>query len=92
MRILTPLIVLALLGLGFVFGALNPVAVAVDLFGFVLTMRLGLALLLAALLGALGAGLLLGVLVIWPQRRRLTRQHNEATRSAAIAVIKSVDA
>jgi uncharacterized integral membrane protein len=93
MRILTPLIVLALLGLGFTFGALNPTPVGVDLFGLSFTIRIGLALLLAALGGALGAGVLLGVLVIWPLRRRLRRQQRALERPvAADASSESVDA
>ncbi len=73
MRILLTLVALGLLSLGFVFGALNPTAVGIDLFGFDFTLRLGLALLLAALAGALTAGLLLWLLVLMPQRRRLRR-------------------
>lgn len=73
MRILLPLIALALLGLGFAFGALNPTPVMIDMLGVEVGLRLGLALLLAALAGALGAGMLLAVLVIWPLRRQLKR-------------------
>lgn len=73
MRFLLPLIALALLALGFAFGALNPLPVAIDLFGLQLNLGLGLALLLAALGGALAAGLLLALLVIWPLRRQLKR-------------------
>jgi uncharacterized integral membrane protein len=73
MRVFVPLIALFLLALGFAFGALNPSSVPIDLFGLSVTLRLGLALLLAALAGALGAGLLLALVVIWPQQRRLRR-------------------
>jgi uncharacterized integral membrane protein len=73
MRFLLPLIALVLLALGFAFGALNPLPVAIDLFGLQLSLGLGLALLLAALGGASAAGLLLALLVIWPLRRQVKR-------------------
>jgi hypothetical protein len=71
MRIVLILVALGLLGLGFAFGALNPARVVIDLFGLELSLRLGLALLLAALCGALTAGLLLWLTVVLPQLRRL---------------------
>jgi uncharacterized integral membrane protein len=73
MRILLPLIALAFLGLGFAFGALNPSTVTINLPGLEFQLGLGLALLGSALLGASAGGLLLGVLVIWPLRRKLRR-------------------
>ena len=73
MRILLTLVALGLLGLGFLFGALNPAPVAIDLFGFDFSLRLGLALLLAALAGAFAAGVLLTVLVLMPRSRQLRR-------------------
>lgn len=73
MRIVLILLALGLLGLGFAFGALNPAAVGIDLFGFQLSLRLGFALLLAALCGALCAGLLLWLTMVLPQGRRIRR-------------------
>lgn len=73
MRIVLILAALGLLGLGFAFGALNPAAVGIDLFGIQLSLRLGLALLLAALSGALCAGFLLWLTMFLPQRRRMRR-------------------
>ena len=86
MRVFLPLIALMLLGLGFTFGALNPSPVLLDFFGLSVNLRLGLALILAALLGALGAGFLLALLVIWPQQRRLRRVGSQLrAREAASA-------
>jgi putative membrane protein len=78
MRILLILLALSLLASGFAFGALNPVAVGVDLFGLELRLRLGSALLLAAFCGALAAGSVLTALVILPLKRRLRRAEGEA--------------
>lgn len=77
MRILLILLALGLMGLGFAFGALNPESVDVDLFGFDFTLRLGLALLLAAFIGALAAGGLLWLMVLLPLRRRLRKAEFE---------------
>lgn len=78
MRILLILLALALLGLGFAFGALNPAAVAIDLYGIELSLRLGSALLLAAFCGAFAAGSVLTALVILPLKRRVQRAEGEA--------------
>lgn len=77
MRILLILLALGLMGLGFAFGALNPASVDIDLFGFDFTLRLGLALLLAAFTGALAAGGLLWLLVLLPLRRRVRKAELE---------------
>ena len=54
-------------------GVPEGVKVAIDLFGFDFSLRLGLALLLAALAGAFAAGVLLTVLVLMPRSRKLRR-------------------
>jgi|LSQX01.2.fsa_nt_gb uncharacterized integral membrane protein len=66
-------LILALLFLlaGIAFGAFNSADVALDFYWCQLTLPLGVALLGACLIGALAAGLLLWLTVIWPQRRRL---------------------
>ena len=81
MRLLLPLIALACLALGFAFGALNPQPVHVDLFGFGIDLGLGIALLLAALTGAVLAWLALGLFVLWPLRRRLRQSEANALRA-----------
>lgn len=86
MRILMTVVALGLLALGFVFGALNPAAVGIDLFGFDFSLRLGLALLLAAFAGAFLAGLTLWLLVLLPQRRRLRRVEIELKAAAESSV------
>ena len=73
MRLLLPLIAMACLAAGFAFGALNPQPVAIDLFGLGFELGLGLALLAAALAGALLAAACLWLFVLWPLRRRLRR-------------------
>lgn len=82
MRLLLPLIALACLVLGFAFGALNPQPVHIDLFGLALDLGLGIALLSAALTGAVLAWLALGVFVLWPLRRRLRRCEAKALQAS----------
>lgn len=59
LRVLRLLLVLSLLAVAGVFGAMNAEPVGVNLGGLVVGMPLGVALLLAAAVGALLAGLLL---------------------------------
>jgi putative membrane protein len=73
MRVVTLLLVLLFAVAGAVFGALNETPIRIDLYWWSFSIPQGLALLLAALFGALLAGLLLLLGVIWPQRRRLAR-------------------
>ena len=73
MRIAFLLFALVFLAAGIVFGALNPAPVTVDFYWLQVPLSLGFALLLAALVGAVLAGLVLLVSVIWPLRARLRR-------------------
>lgn len=73
MRLLSLVLAALFLLAGIVFGALNPVDVVLDFHRWQLELPLGVALIGFALLGAMGAGLLLWFAVIWPQRRRLRR-------------------
>jgi uncharacterized integral membrane protein len=73
MRYLFPLACLLVVVGGIVFGALNSQPLNIDLWYFALPVPSGLALLLAALLGAIAAGVCLAVTVIWPQQLRLRR-------------------
>lgn len=74
MRIVFFLVAALCVGVGVAFGALNPQQVPLD-FGVwrIPAVPVGLSLLTAALLGALAAGLVLELTVIWPLRRRLRR-------------------
>lgn len=74
MRLAYLLFCLLVIVLGGLFGALNPQPASVDFHFFQIDLRLGLALLLAALGGALVGGLCVGAGVVLPLRRRLRRQ------------------
>ena len=73
MRLIRLLIAIACLAAGVVVGALNTEHVNLDL-GFVLVHpSLGVALIVALLLGVLVGGVVLAASVVWPLRRRLAR-------------------
>lgn len=86
MRLIALALALSFLLLGIVFGALNADAVTLDFYRFSLNVPLGVALIGFSLLGALAAGLLLWVSVIWPQRRRITLLARHERRSVAAPV------
>ena len=74
MRLLKALIALLFVALGVLFGALNRDPVRIELgFHTIQGATLGPTVLLALLAGALLAGLVLTVGVIWPLRHRLRR-------------------
>ena len=74
MRLLKSVLGLFCIALGVLFGALNREPVRIELgFYTIDDMTLGITLLLAVLVGALLAGLVLTVGVIWPLRHRLRR-------------------
>ncbi|MBB5208508.1 lipopolysaccharide assembly protein LapA domain-containing protein [Chiayiivirga flava] len=87
MRIVFLLLAFVFLAAGVVFGALNPEPVTVDFYWVQLPVSAGFALLLAALAGAVLAGLVLTVSVIWPLRARLRRLQR---RSPAFAIDPAV--
>lgn len=76
MRLIKALLALLFVAFGVLFGALNrdPVRIDLGFFSFE-NFSLGTSLLLAVLLGALLAGLVLTVGVIWPLRHRLRRNN-----------------
>jgi len=78
MRLLRILLALACLAAGIVVGALNTQLVRLDLGLVELTPSLGVALILALLLGVLVGGLALAAGVVWPLRRRLARAERDA--------------
>lgn len=78
MRFLRGALALAFLVAGGVFGALNPDPVSLDFHFFSLDAGLGVALLCAALMGAvLGGGVVVAMLA-WPMSRRLKRLEQAA--------------
>lgn len=73
MRLIRLLIALACLAAGVVVGALNPQPVTID-FGFThASTTLGVALILALLLGVIVGGLAMTASVVLPMRQRLRR-------------------
>ena len=86
MRLLKAVVALLFIALGVLFGALNRDPVRIE-FGFrtIEDLTLGLALLLAMGVGALLAGLVLMVGVIWPLRHRLRRGTSVDGPSAPVA-------
>ena len=77
MRSVFLLLALLCLAAGIVFGALNPASVTVDFYWLQVPVSLGFALLAAALAGAVLAGLVLMISVIWPLRARLRRARRQ---------------
>ncbi|MCX7555371.1 LapA family protein [Xanthomonadaceae bacterium JHOS43] len=71
MRVVPLILALLFLLAGIAFGALNPGDVTLDFHRCQLVLPLGVALIAFGLAGALTAGLLLWLTVIWPQRRRI---------------------
>ena len=81
MRLLFYILAVAALLAGILFGALNAGTAHIDLYFIQFDLMLGVALLLAMLIGALLAWLLLLLGVIWPLQRRLARERREARRA-----------
>jgi uncharacterized integral membrane protein len=82
MRLLKAVIALLFLVLGVLFGALNREPVDIELgFHTIENATLGITMLVALLAGALLAGLVLTVGVIWPLRHRLRRGGADAAVS-----------
>lgn len=89
MRLIRLLIALACLVAGVAVGAMNPQTVALDL-GFVaVPTTLGVAVIMALLLGVLVGGLVLVASVVLPLRQRLRRA--EARQAAASRAPISTD-
>jgi lipopolysaccharide assembly protein A len=81
MRLFRILLALACLAAGIVVGALNTQRVRLDLGLVELHPSLGVALILALLLGVLVGGMALAAGVVWPLRRRLARAERDAARA-----------
>ena len=77
------LIALAFVAGGIVFGALNPQYVALDFRLFHLVASVGVALLIAVLIGAMLGGIAVVVGVAWPLQRRLRKARRELAASAS---------
>ena len=86
MRLLKALLLLLSVVVGVLFGALNRDPVRIELgFHTIRDAPLGVTVLLALLAGALLAGLVLTVGVIWPLRHRLRRSGQADTPAAPVA-------
>ncbi|HET6603026.1 MAG TPA: lipopolysaccharide assembly protein LapA domain-containing protein [Xanthomonadaceae bacterium] len=83
MRLLSGLTAVVFVLAGIAFGALNSTLVKIGFYWFEAELSLGVALLLAALVGAMLGGLALWSGVIWPLRRRLARQQRIQARAQA---------
>ena len=71
MRLFSLILAVLVLLAGIAFGALNPGDVTLDFYRWQCVVPLGVALIGFTLGGALAAGVLLWLTVIWPQRRRI---------------------
>lgn len=80
------LLALLIVAIGIAFGALNHAPLVVDLHFVQVEASSGVALLAAALVGAVLAGLCLGLAVIWPLRRALRRAARERALEDALPV------
>ncbi len=85
MRILPLLLGAAFLLAGILFGAINPSDVTLDFYRWQLELPLGVALIGACLCGALAAGLVLWLTVVWPQRRRLRAMERDRRGLTSLA-------
>jgi len=85
MRIVFAAACLAMLVAGLLFGALNSVEVQLDFYVWQTRLSLGSSVLLAALLGALGAGICLWLAVIIPLQSRLRKARSALSGSLAVA-------
>lgn len=91
MRYLFPLACLIVVAAGLMFGALNAESITVDLWLLAIPVQSGVALLLAALTGAVAAGICLWIAVIWPQQRRLRRVLRSLPQRATALASKTVE-
>ncbi|HTA65918.1 MAG TPA: lipopolysaccharide assembly protein LapA domain-containing protein [Xanthomonadaceae bacterium] len=79
MRVLLQILMAVLfVAAGVLFGAFNPQAVAIDFHAFQVPASLGVALLMALLLGAALGGVAVMVGIVWPLRRRVRKLAREA--------------
>lgn len=78
MRVLLQvLIALAFMAAGVLFGAFNPQVVNIDFHWFLIPASLGVALLIAVLVGAVLGGIAVTVGIAWPLRRQLRKARRE---------------
>jgi uncharacterized membrane-anchored protein len=86
MRWVRGVLLLLVVGLGLAFGALNDGDVVIHLHYLQFTLSTGTALIAAALVGAVVAGLCLWLTVIWPLQRRLRRARRDEQRAVGSAL------
>ena len=91
MRVLFYVLAVFFLLAGLLFGALNAEAARIDLYFVQFDLMLGVALLLAVLLGAVLAWLMLSLGVIWPLRRRLARERRQSRQSSDASAAESLN-
>lgn len=77
MRIAYLIFCLLVISLGALFGALNPARAPIDFYFYTAELRLGLALLLAGLAGAMIGGFCVWAGVVVPLRSRLRRAQRD---------------
>lgn len=82
MRFIPLILALLFLLAGIAFGALNSQDVTLDFYRCQIALPLGVALIGFGLCGALAAGSLLWLTVIWPQRRRIAALKRQASQAA----------
>lgn len=78
MRLLQLLLALLFVAAGVVFGALNPQTTMLDFYYLHQSVGVGVALLVALLIGASLGGMAISVGVVWPLRRKLRQSHKRA--------------
>ena len=84
MRALMQLVIaLAFVAGGVLFGAFNPQTVTLDFHFWQIHAGLGVALLVAVLVGAVLGGIAVTVGVVWPLQRRLRKARREIAASAS---------
>jgi uncharacterized membrane protein YciS (DUF1049 family) len=80
------LVAIGVVAVGLAFGALNADELLVSFYLAEFRLSTGTALLAAALLGAVAAGLCLWLTVIWPLQRRLKRSQRAAQQTPGSAL------
>ena len=83
MHVIRLLVAFACIALGAIVGALNRQAAIIDLGGAQISTTLGVALLIALLLGVRLGGLAIAASVVWPLRRRLARIERQNAPTSA---------
>ncbi len=85
MRLLQLLLGLLFIAAGVVFGALNPQSTVLDFYYLHQPIGVGVALLIALLIGAVLGGMAIVVGVVWPLRRKLRQTHRQQAQMVVVA-------